>query len=75
VRTSSRGIDRLDAVFDDPNLVGNAGLILVGTLIKRPGLEALINDWVRLSGRVGGSGPGRKVLTMVCAIRRWGDSH
>jgi len=68
VRTSSRGIDRVDVVFDDPNLVGNAGLILVGTLIKRLGLEALINDWVRLTGREGGSGPGRKVLTVVCAI-------
>jgi hypothetical protein len=44
VRTASRGIDRLDVVFDDPNLVGNAGLILVGTLIKRLRLEALIND-------------------------------
>ena len=68
MRTASRGIDRVDALFDDPNLVGNAGLIPVGTLIKRLGLEALINDWVRLTGREGGSGPGRKVLTMVCAI-------
>jgi hypothetical protein len=75
VRTASRGIDRIDVVFDDPNSVANAGLILAGTLIKRLGLEALINDWVRLTGREGGSGPGRKVLTMVCAIRRWGDSH
>lgn len=66
--TSSRGIDRIDALFDDPNSVANAGLILAGTLIKRLGLEALINDWVRLDGRVGGALPGRKVLTMVCAI-------
>jgi prephenate dehydrogenase len=68
VSTASRNIDRYDALFDDPNLVGNAGLILVGTLIKRLGLEALINERVRLGGRVGGSRPGRKVLTMVCAI-------
>jgi len=68
VRTSSRGIDRIDALFDDPNSVANAGLILAGTLIKRLGLETLINEWVRFDGRVGGALPGRKVLTMVCAI-------
>ena len=66
--TSSRNIDRIDALFDDPNSVSNAGLILAATLIKRLGLEALINQWVRLDGRVGGARPGRKVLTMVCAI-------
>ena len=66
--TVSRNIDRIDAVFDDPKLVANAGLILVGTLIKRLGLEALINERVRLEGREGGSRPGRKVLTLVCAI-------
>ncbi len=66
--TSSRNIDRYDALFDDPNSVSNAGLILAATLIKRLGLEALINQWVRLDGRVGGALPGRKVLTMVCAI-------
>jgi len=68
VSTSSRNIDRIDAIFDDPNSVGNAGLILAATLIKRLGLEALINQRVRLTGREGGSRPGRKVLTLVCAI-------
>ena len=65
--TSSRNIDRIDALFDDPNSVANAGLILVATLIKRLGLESLIDQWVRLDG-IGGARPGRKVLTMVCAI-------
>ena len=65
----SRNIDRYDVIFDDPNLVANAGLILVGTLIKRLGLEALINEWVQLDRtRPGAASPGRKVLTMVCAI-------
>jgi hypothetical protein len=68
VSTSSRTIDRIDAIFDDPRLVANAGLILAATLIKRLGLEALINQRVRLTGREGGSRPGRKVLTLVCAI-------
>lgn len=66
---SSRNIDRIDALFDDPNSVANAGLILVGTPIKRLGLEASINEWVRLDAtRPGAASPGRKVLTMVCAI-------
>jgi hypothetical protein len=39
--------------FDDPNLVANAGLLLVATLGVRLGLEALINEVVDLSGRVG----------------------
>ncbi len=69
MNTSSRNIDRVNAVFDDPNSVANAGLILVGTLIKRLGLEALINQRVRLDPKQPGAAlPGRKVLTMVCAI-------
>jgi hypothetical protein len=69
VSTVSRNIDRIDALFDDPNSVANAGLILAGTLIRKLGLEALINEWVRLDPtRPGAALPGRKVLTMVCAI-------
>jgi hypothetical protein len=60
--------------FDDPNLVANAGLILVGTLVLRLGLERLVNATVRLGGRVGGALPGRKVLTLVHAMVA-GGSH
>ena len=35
----SRGIDRIAVTFDDPNLVANAGLLLVATLVRRLGLE------------------------------------
>lgn len=70
----SQTIDRIDATFDDPNLVANAGLVLVATLTQRLGLEALINATVRLVGRVGGARPGRKVLTLVHAIIA-GASH
>jgi hypothetical protein len=64
----SRGIDRIEVTFDEPNLVANAGLLLVATLVGRLGLESLINASVRLSGRVGGALPGRKVLTLVHAM-------
>jgi hypothetical protein len=70
----SRGIDRIEVVFDDPNLVPNAGLLVPATLMARLGLEALVNATVRLVGRVGGASPGRKVLTLVAAILA-GGSH
>jgi hypothetical protein len=70
----SRGLDRVEVVFDDPNLVANAGLILVSTLALRLDLEALINATVRLVGKVGGALPGRKVLTLVHSIVA-GGSH
>jgi hypothetical protein len=68
VNPVSRGIDRIEVTFDEPNLVANAGLLLVATLVCRLGLEALVNQTVKLSGRVGGAHPGRKVLTLVHAI-------
>jgi len=70
----SRGIDRIEVTFDEPNLVANAGLLLVSTLVVRLGLERLINSTVRLSGRIGGALPGRKVLTLVHAMAA-GGSH
>lgn len=70
----SRGIDRIEVTFDEPNLVANAGLLLVSTLVVRLGLERLINATVHLSGRVGGALPGRKVLTLVHAMVA-GGSH
>ena len=69
-----RGIDRIEAIFDDANLVANAGLVVPATLMVRLGLEELVNQTVRLVGRVGGSRPGRKVLTLVSAILA-GGSH
>jgi hypothetical protein len=73
VSSVSRGIDRIEVTFDDPNLVANAGL-LVSTLGVRLRLERLINEVVDLSGRVGGALPGRKVLTLVHAMVA-GGSH
>jgi hypothetical protein len=61
-------LDRIVVSFDDPNLVANAGLLLVATLVDRLDLEGLVNATVRLAGRVGGARPGRKVLTLVHAI-------
>ncbi len=70
----SHAIDRVRVSFDDPNLVANAGLLLVATLAVRLELERLVNAKVPPGGRVGGARPGRKVLTLVHAIVA-GASH
>jgi len=74
VSAVSRRLDRVEVIFDDPNLVANAGLLLVATLAGRLGIEDLVNAVVRLGGRVGGALPGRKVLTLVHAMVA-GGSH
>jgi Transposase DDE domain group 1 len=70
----SHVIGRIEATFDDPNLVANAGLLLSATLAGRLGLKDMIDDTVKLSGRVGGAHPGCKVLTLVHSIIA-GGSH
>jgi len=74
VKPVSRPVDRVAVTFDDPSLVADAGLIVPATLMVRLGLEALVNDLVRLVDRVGGAFPGRKVLTLVASILA-GGSH
>ena len=67
-------IDRLGVVFDDDSLVADAGLLVVGTLMKRLGLEQILDDTVRLGDRPGGARPGRKVLSLVASMLT-GGSH
>jgi len=74
VSSVSHPIDRAQVMFDDPSLVGDAGLILPATLMVRLGLESLVNEMVRLVDRVGGARPGRKVLTLIASILV-GGSH
>ena len=71
----SQPLDRIEVIFDDENLVANAGLLLSATLVDRLGLEA--TDRRRrcsLVGRVGGARPGRKVLTLAHSMIA-GGSH
>ena len=67
-------IDRLAPVFDDESLVADGGLLVAATLFDRLGLEALVDETVRLEGRVGGANPGRKVLSVVSSMLV-GGSH
>ena len=69
MRSIPGGIDGLEAVFDDSCLVADGGLLLTGTVMHRLGLEAMVDETVRLDGRVAGSGSGRKVLSLVALNR------
>ena len=68
MRSIPGGIDGLEAVFDDSCLVADGGLLLTGTVMHRLGLEAMVDEAVRLDGRVAGSGSGRKVLTLAASM-------
>ena len=46
----SHAVDRIGVRFDEPNVVANAGLLLVGTLVLRLDLERLVDSAVRLTG-------------------------
>ena len=69
-----KDVDRLGVVFDEGSLVADAGLLVAATLMKRLGLEQLLDETVRLGDRVGGSRPGRKVLSLVASMLV-GGSH
>ena len=56
---SSRSLDTVAVMFDDDNLVANAGLILPATAAQHLGLEALINSKVHLADSSAGFRPGR----------------
>ncbi len=60
------GIDAIEAVFDDGSLVGDAGLLLAGTVMDRLGLEAMIDAAVRPPAA--GRGSGSKVLSVVASM-------
>ena len=73
-RIPSSDLDRLRVVFDDDSLVSDAGLLIAGTVMSRFGLEELLDESVRMDGRVGGARPGRKVLSLVASMLV-GGSH
>ena len=60
------GLDRVEAVFDEGSLVGDAGLLLAGSLAGRLGLEGLIDEAV--APPRAGRGSGAKVLTAVFSM-------
>jgi hypothetical protein len=69
------GLDGVEVVFDDARVVSDAGVMLVATLARRLGVEALAQQLVRLRrDRPGAANAGRKVMALVYAMVLGADS-
>ncbi len=63
-------------MFDEPNLIADAGLVPVVRLAERAGLPGLVSETVRISGagNSDGANPAAKVMTLVAAMAAGADS-
>ena len=69
------GLDGLRVEFDDERVVSDAGIVLVATVARRLGVEALAARLVRLRrDRPGAANAGRKVMALVFAMVLGADS-
>lgn len=69
------GLDGLEVEFDDQRVVSDAGVVLVATLSRRLGLEALAQQLVVLRReRPGAANAGRKVMALIYAMVLGADS-
>jgi hypothetical protein len=74
MRQSSRKLDALEVVFDDPNAVANGGLVLPMTLAGRLGLKELVDANVHLGDAPGHANVGQKALALVASALVGGGS-
>ncbi|MGB7964298.1 MAG: IS1380 family transposase [Propionicimonas sp.] len=58
---------QLSAVFDDPNLIGCAGLVPVVGLCDQIGLRDLAGEWIKVPG-LGRANAGAKVMSLVAGM-------
>jgi hypothetical protein len=69
------GPDGVCVVFDDERVVSDAGVMLIATLARRLGVEALAGDLVRLRrDRPGAANAGRKVMALLFSMVLGADS-
>jgi hypothetical protein len=73
---SSHAASAVDVVFDDPNLIADAGLIPVVALAEQVGLPELVSEMVRITGAANGAGvnPAAKVMSLVAGMAAGADS-
>ena len=73
---SSHAVSAVSVVFDEPNLIADAGLVPLVRLAERAGLPALVGNRLRIEGTDNGAGanPGAKVMTLVAAMCAGADS-
>jgi hypothetical protein len=66
----------VDVVFDDPNLIADAGLVPVLTLAEQIGLPELVAEHVAITGAVNGAGANSaaKVMSLVAGMVAGADS-
>ena len=66
----------VDVVFDDPNLIADAGLVPVVALAEQIGLPKLVADHVAITGAANGAGanPAAKVMSLVAGMVAGADS-
>ena len=62
----------LSATFDEPNLIGSAGLVPAVGLAARVGLSQLSDDWLTVPGSRGCAGS--KVMSLVAGMMAGADS-
>ena len=68
--------DRIHVAFDDHRLVGNAGLLLPITLVRRLGLGELVVNHVDLGDAPGRANARGKTLPPLIAVRqRWSEPN
>jgi hypothetical protein len=73
---SSHAATAVDVVFDDPNLIADAGLVPVVALAERVGLPGLVAEHVTISGagNSAGANPAVKVMSLVAGMVAGADS-
>jgi Transposase DDE domain group 1 len=66
----------VDVVFDDPNLVADAGLVPVVALAEQVGLPELVSEHVRIvdADNAAGANPAAKVMSLLAGMVAGADS-
>ena len=73
---SSHAASAVGVVFDDPNLIADAGLVPVVALAERAGLPELVTELVRIRGTANGAGanPAAQVMSLLAEMVAGADS-
>ncbi len=71
---SSHSLDRIGVVFDEAQLVADAGLLLPATLAQHLGIKELVERHLDLGAKPGRANVGDKVLSLVFSALAGGDT-
>src|ERR687884_50767 len=73
---SSHATGAVGVVFDDPNLVADAGLVPVVALAERVGLPELVTEHVKIvdAENAAGANPAAKVMSLLAGMVAGADS-